>query len=111
MPAPSGFIKVCRVFELKENAGCRFIVDDVDVAIFKIGEQIYAINNLCPHQHASILHDGFIEEGYVTCPAHGWQFSLSTGKMPEGRRGVNTFETHVENGDVYVKVYKKELNW
>jgi NAD(P)H-dependent nitrite reductase small subunit len=107
----NGFVKVCKLSELKEGTGSRFIVDDVDVAIFKLGDEIFAINNLCVHQHASILHDGFVEEEFVTCPAHGWQFSLRTGRMPEGRRGVNVFETMVENEDVLVKVYKKELNW
>jgi len=106
-----GFVKVCKLTDLKEGAGCRFIVDDVDVAIFKVGDEIFAINNLCAHQHASILHDGFIEGEYVACPAHSWQFSLRTGRMPEGRKGVNVFETLVENGEVLVKVYKKELNW
>lgn len=108
---PKGFIKVCKLYELKENAGNRFIVDDVDVAIFKIGNELFAINNICSHQHAAILHDGFIEEEFVTCPAHGWQFSLRTGKMPEGRKGVNVFEVMVDKGEVYVKVFKKELNW
>ena len=111
MAAHSGFIKVCKLYELKEGIGSRFIVDDVDVAVFKIGDEIFAINNMCAHQHAAILHDGFIEDEFVTCPAHGWQFSLRTGKMPEGRTGVSVYEVFTENGDVYIKVFKKELNW
>lgn len=108
---PEGFIKTCRVADLKESQGQQFIVDDVDVAVFKIKDEIFAVNNLCAHQHAAILHDGFIEEEYVTCPAHGWQFSLRTGRMPEGRKGINVFDVIVDSGDVYVKVFKKELNW
>ncbi len=108
---PEGFIKTCRIDDLADGNGKRFIVNDVDVALFNVNGEIYAINNLCCHQHAAILHDGFIEDGFVTCPAHGWQFSLATGRMPEGRKGVDSYEVLVDSGDVYVKVFKKELNW
>jgi NAD(P)H-dependent nitrite reductase small subunit len=111
MPVPSGYKKACKFSDLKENEGKQFIIDDVDVALFKIGEEVFALNNLCAHQHAAILHDGFIEDGYVTCPAHGWQFSLRTGRMPEGRKGIDAYEVIIESGIVYVKVFKKELNW
>jgi len=111
LPETSGFIKVCRFSDLKESEGKRFIVDDTDVALFKLNGEIFAVSNLCAHQHAAILYDGFLEEEYITCPAHGWQFSLRTGKTPEGRRGINVYETLVEKGDIYVKVSKKELDW
>lgn len=108
---PDGFIKTCIVNELKEGEGKRFIIDEVDVAIFKIKDEIFAVHNLCAHQHAAILYDGFIEDEYITCPAHGWQFSLRTGRMPEGRKGIDVYEVFVDLGNVYVKVLKKELNW
>jgi NAD(P)H-dependent nitrite reductase small subunit len=108
---PEGFIRTCRVTELKEGEGRRFIIDDVDVAIFKIKDEIFAAHNLCAHQHAAIIFDGFIEDEYITCPAHGWQFSLRTGRMPEGRKGIDVYEVLVDAGNVYVKVFKKELNW
>ncbi len=111
MPAPSGFIKACRLSDLKENEGKRIIIDDVDVALYRVGEEVFAVSNICSHQHAAIIYDGFIEEGFVTCPAHGWQFNLRTGNMPEGRKGIDSYEVFMENGDVYVKVHKKELNW
>ncbi len=106
-----GFFKVCRVSELLNNGGKRFIVDDVDVAVFKVDGRIYALSNICPHQHSPLIYDGFLEEGCVVCPAHGWMFNLETGKTPTGQKGLNSFEVAVENGDVYVKVYKKVLNW
>lgn len=108
---PDGFTKACKLSELKEGEGKRFIIDEVDVAIFKIKEEIFAVHNLCAHQHAAILYDGFVEDEYVTCPAHGWQFSLRTGRMPEGRKGIDVYEVFTDSENVYVKVNKKELNW
>lgn len=108
---PDGFVKVCNIKELKENEGKRFIVDDVDVALFRVKDEIFAVNNLCTHQHAAILHDGFIEDEYITCPAHGWQYNLRTGKMPEGGKGIEVYEVITEKGEVYVKAAKKSINW
>lgn len=106
-----GFFKVCRMEDLTDNSGRRFIVDDVDVAVFKVNGKIYALSNVCPHQHSPLIYDGFLEDGCVVCPAHGWMFSLETGKTPTGQRGLNSFEVMIENGDVFVKVFKKVLQW
>ncbi len=106
-----GFKKICNVAELKNNSGKRFIVDDVDVAVFKIDNRIYALSNVCPHQHSPLIYDGFLEDGCVVCPAHGWMFNLETGKTRTGQRGLSSFEVKVENEIVFAKVFKKVLNW
>ncbi|MFC2136379.1 Rieske (2Fe-2S) protein [Bacteroidota bacterium] len=107
----TGFKRVCKMSELKENEGNRFFVDDVDVAVYKIDDEIFAMSNVCPHQHAALIHSGFIEDGYVTCPAHGWQFNLKTGKMPAGGTGLKTYPVQLVDGIVYAKVEKQELDW
>ena len=109
MAVPSGFTRVCKIADIKEESGKHFIVDDVDVAVFKIKEEIFAVSNLCAHQHAAIMFDGFIEEEYIACPAHGWQFNLRTGKTPEGRRGIDVYEVFLENESIYVKVFQKRI--
>ena len=105
------FTKVCRVDQLKDRLGKRFIIDDVDVAVFKVDDEIYAVNNVCPHQLAAVISDGFVEDCTVHCPVHGWQFDLRTGILVDGIRGLDSYETKIENDDVYVKVYQKKLNW
>ena len=97
--------------ELRQKEGKRFFVGDVDVAVYKIGEEVYVMSNICPHQHAALMHSGFIEDGFVTCPAHGWQFDVETGKLPTGGNGLQIYPVHIEDGIVYAKVFKKELDW
>lgn len=111
MNETNGFVKICKVGDLKESEGKRFIVDDVDVAVFKYFDKIYAMNNYCPHQLASVLYSGYIEDGFVTCPVHGWQFGLADGCIRGGVRGVDTYEVKVEKDDVFVKVFKREFSW
>ncbi len=105
------FVKICRYSELKEKEGRRFFVDDVDVAVFKVDGKVYALSNICIHQHAPIMYDGFIEGDCVACPAHGWDYELETGRVPGGIKGLDKYEVKIENDDVYVKVFRKELKW
>ena len=106
-----GFKKICKLSELLENQGKRFIIIDIDVAVFKINGEVFAINNVCPHQHTALLYDGFIENSCVVCPAHGWMFDIRTGKQPSGSSGVDSYPVIVENDEVYVLVKTKELKW
>lgn len=111
METMNGFTKICRYDELKEKTGRRFFVDDVEIALFKVEEKIYALSNICPHQKTHLIHEGFIEEGKVTCPVHGWQFALLTGRLADGRKGLDSFEVKIIDNVVYVKVTEKKLNW
>ena len=107
----NGFTKICKIGELKDRQGKRFYVGDTEVAVFKVDEKIYALNNICPHQHSAIIYDGFIEDQKVMCPAHGWEFDLATGQMAKGRKGLDVYDVKIENDDIYVKVIEKELKW
>lgn len=106
-----GFTNVCPFESLKEKTGKRFLVDDVEVAVFRTGREVYAVSNICPHQHTALIYDGFIEDGCVVCPAHGWMFNLQTGRLPSGSRGLDSYPAKVIDGNVFIKVFKKEFNW
>jgi len=103
-----GYTQLCKVSELKEREGKRFIVDDVEVALFKVDNEIYALRNICPHQHTTLIYDGFIEDGCVVCPAHGWMFDLHTGKLKPGKTRLTTFPVQVKDNYVFIKVTDKE---
>jgi nitrite reductase/ring-hydroxylating ferredoxin subunit len=102
---------LCRLDELKEKLGKRFYINNTDIAIFKIENYVFAVSNICPHQHTAKIFEGFIENECVVCPLHGWTFSLKNGKLPNGSRGLDTYLTKIIDGKVYAKVKEKELNW
>lgn len=113
-----GYKKLCKLSELKEKQGKRFLVDDpdglgqvVEVAVFKIDGEVFAISNICPHQHTALIYDGFIEDGCVVCPAHGWMFNIRTGKRPSGSRGIESYPVKIKNDEVYALIKQKELKW
>ena len=105
------FKKVCKISDLNEKIGKRVIVDDVEVALFNVDGKIHALSNICPHKHAAIIYDGFIEEDKVYCPSHGWAFNLETGNVGNTNRGLDKYEVKIDNDEIYVKVFKKEMNW
>ena len=103
--------KICKLSELTENQGKRFIINDVEIAVFKIKTEVFVLSNICPHQHTALIYDGFIEDGCVVCPAHGWMFDVRTGKQPNGASGLKSFPVKIINNEVYSLVQKKELKW
>jgi pyruvate oxidase len=61
-----------------------------------------ALCNACPHQGGP-LAEGSIENGYLRCPWHGWDFDPLTGKPPGGYDdGVATFPVEVRADGVWV---------
>jgi nitrite reductase/ring-hydroxylating ferredoxin subunit len=106
-----GYLKICKIADLNEKQGKRFLINDVDIAVFKVDDEIFVLNNICPHQHTALIYDGFIEDGCVVCPAHGWMFNLKTGRQPTGARGLDSFPVKIIDDEVYALVKPKELKW
>ncbi|OLS21777.1 MAG: putative thiamine pyrophosphate-containing protein YdaP [Candidatus Heimdallarchaeota archaeon LC_2] len=63
-----------------------------------------AICNKCPHQGGP-LGDGYIENGFIMCPWHAYEFDPIDGKPPGGYDdGVDSFEVEEREDGIYVKV-------
>jgi thiamine pyrophosphate-dependent acetolactate synthase large subunit-like protein len=61
-----------------------------------------ALDNACPHQGGP-LGEGSIENGWLRCPWHGWDFHPTTGASPGGfDDGVATYPVEVRDDGVYV---------
>lgn len=105
------FKYLCELSELKDNTGKRFYLDDHDIAVFKLNEKIYAVGNICPHQQADKIYEGFIEDGCVVCPLHGWMFNLENGRKESGGGGLDVYETEIRDSKVFIKLFNKKLNW
>ncbi|MFZ5829642.1 MAG: Rieske (2Fe-2S) protein, partial [Planctomycetota bacterium] len=74
----SEFVTVARVGEIPDNAGRTFRVGDREVAVFRVGDTYYALDDRCPHMGAS-LGLGDVRDGAVICDRHLWSFRLSDG--------------------------------
>jgi 3-phenylpropionate/trans-cinnamate dioxygenase ferredoxin component len=78
-------------------------VDGALVAVFNVGGQFYAIDDVCTHDGGG-LAGGAVEDDVVICPRHGARFCLRTGEAltPPAYEPVRTYETRVHEGMVEV---------
>jgi NAD(P)H-dependent nitrite reductase small subunit len=99
----SEFVKVSRTSDIPLRAGKFIRIEDEEIALFNVNGVFYAIDNVCPHQHISALHQGELSGLQVTCPMHGWTYSLETGKAESGNGRVRTHRVKVEHGFVWIE--------
>lgn len=97
-----GFTEVADAEELNLRRMKRVVVDDRDMALFSVGGRIFAVQNDCPHQHFSMLHEGELNECRITCPMHGWTFDLETGRATNGSGRLKRYAVKVGGGRVWV---------
>ena len=74
------------------------------LALFAIGERIFACNNRCPHEGYPLI-EGHVADGErcrLTCNYHNWSFDLATGDNLYGGDRLRVYPTRVENGTVWV---------
>ncbi len=102
---------ICKTSELKDSKGKRFIINNTDIAVFKVNGKIYVVSNICPHQHASNIYEGFVEDECVVCPLHGWTFRLETGNLTGGSRGLDTYPVKIIDDKIFAFVKEKKFNW
>ncbi len=91
------------VADLRQGRGIKVSFDDEDVALFLIGEEVFAVGNHCPHQHHSSLHDGTLDGTVVTCPMHGWSFDLRSGGCTNGSGKLKQFTVEVRGKSVFLE--------
>ena len=75
------------------------------IAIFKLEDGYYAIDDTCSHEEAS-LAEGEVEDGKVECPLHGAMFDIRTGKnvtLP-AVLPVKSYPVRIEKGEVYLQM-------
>jgi nitrite reductase/ring-hydroxylating ferredoxin subunit len=75
-----------------------------ELALFRVGDSIYALDNACPHAGGS-LAEGTLADGCVTCPLHGWRFDACTGEgVPPTKAETVHYATKIEGGKVLIRV-------
>ena len=96
------FVTVAKKSEVLSGQGKAINVNGKDIALFNVNGEFFALDNTCLHQGGP-LGEGELMDHTVTCPWHGWQYDVSTGKNTVGS-AVATFKTKVEAGAVMIEV-------
>ncbi|GAB2861936.1 non-heme iron oxygenase ferredoxin subunit [Nocardioides pacificus] len=97
--------RACAAGEVPHDEGFAVVLDGVDVAVARDGDDFYAVHNLCTHA-AVALAEGEVADCQIECWLHGSRFDLRSGK-PTGPPAVDpvaTFQVELRGEDVYVDV-------
>ncbi|MFQ5790467.1 MAG: Rieske (2Fe-2S) protein [Acidobacteriota bacterium] len=74
------------------------------IALYNVDGTFYATDNTCLHQGGP-LGEGALRGTTVTCPWHGWQYDVTSGKsLFNPSMGVAVFPVNVEGDSVLVEV-------
>jgi nitrite reductase/ring-hydroxylating ferredoxin subunit len=99
------WLKVAKVEEFTGNVQC-VEHDGIRIAVFKLNDGFYAINDECSHDEASLSEGEIIKDCIIECPLHGAQFDIKTGKnlaFP-AVTPVDAYPVKIEDGEIYVQV-------
>lgn len=76
-----------------------------DIAIYAVGDAVYATDNACTHGRARLC-DGFLEGHEIECPLHQGRFDVRSG-MPTcepATDALRSYPVRIEGGRVYVRI-------
>ncbi|MGB7799881.1 nitrite reductase large subunit NirB [Buttiauxella sp.] len=97
---------VCDVNAIPAQAGIGARLGEHQIALFRIGEAIYALDNLEPGSDANVLSRGIIGdasgEPIVVSPLYKHRIRLRDGCTPDGEQAVRAWPVKVEQGIVWV---------
>ena len=99
------FERVATVSELPSRGGLRVTVGNLEIGLYSVGGQVFAMENVCPHA-GSPLHEGDLEGRLVICASHGWEFDLETGLAPGEveEEPLARYPVRVEGGAILLDV-------
>ena len=103
--SPTGWIDALSADDLPTDDVLGVAVAGRDVALYTVGTDVFATDNLCTHGNARLC-DGFLEGHEIECPLHQGRFDIRNGQpmcepVTEALRG---YPVKVEGGRVYVQI-------
>lgn len=94
--------RVGEVSDFPEGRPRSVRLGDRRVAIFRVGTEWFALEDVCAHMRAR-LSEGSVDGLEVTCSWHGWRYDLRTGRsLTKSWARVRTCPVKVEGGEVWL---------
>lgn len=76
-----------------------------DIAIYTIGDAVYATDNICTHGQARLC-DGFLDGHEIECPLHQGKFDVRSGKptCEPVTEAIRSYPVRIDGRRVYVQI-------
>lgn len=100
----SDWVDVDAVANLPEGSVSLVDVEGTEVAVFNIGGQFYAIEDVCTHDGGP-LAEGEVQGFEIECPRHGARFDLRSGRVtaPPAYEDISTLQVCIRDDRVQVR--------
>ena len=101
----SDFVKVAELNDLDDGELMAVEVDGEPVCLAKVDDSIYAFTANCTHISGP-LNEGELDVEVLTCPWHGAQFNVRTGKVLRGpaRQDIQTYPVQIKETSILVSL-------
>jgi nitrite reductase/ring-hydroxylating ferredoxin subunit len=111
-PVVEGRIYGGKTSDLQPGRAKTFPLDRFTVALFRTGDEFYAIKDACPHAEYPLSKSKLISPYVVMCNSHNWRFDIRDGRCVKiGKCGhvgralrVRTFPVKIEGDDIWIVV-------
>jgi apoptosis-inducing factor 3 len=97
--------KVASLDDLRDRGAVTLDVADTTIALFQIGDEVFATNGICSHEFG-LLADGYVDTADCTieCPLHQAVFDIRTGKAlsAPATRDLSVYPVKIDGDDILV---------
>src|SRR5436305_7260750 len=98
------FVMVARVEDIPPGEVKTVVAGDQEIAVAHCDGGFYATQNACIHLKGP-LGQGWLEGCLLTCPWHGWQYDVRSGKNDfDLAIELQTYDVQVEDGEMRVRL-------
>jgi 3-phenylpropionate/trans-cinnamate dioxygenase ferredoxin subunit len=85
-----------------------FEFEDKSLALFNVDGQLFAIDDSCPHQGASLC-GGRLDGRVIQCCAHGLRFDLRSGYLLNSTQlKVINYPVEIIDGQAFIVIVSEE---
>lgn len=93
------------VDEFRQDEPAARVAAEKPIAVFRLGDEIFALHDLCTHGHAR-LSEGFVENGCIECPLHQGLFDIRSGapRCAPVTEAVRSYPVRIIDGEVQIHV-------
>ena len=100
----AGYVTVASVADVPSGSGKVVQAGGRLLALFNVDGRFFALDNTCLHRGGPV-GEGDLEGTIVTCPWHGFQYDVTTGRnVFDPEVGLETFPVRVADGEVQIAV-------
>ncbi len=98
-------IRIGPLTDFPEGRGVAARIANRRIAVFRMGAEVFAVENNCPHRNFP-LHDGVMNAETVRCRTHGSCFNLRTGALICGpaRRDIPAYPAAIVGDHIEIEI-------